>query len=145
MGCIQVSEVTHALLGGTHSFQSTGGVEVKGKVRPWPRRWSASKEPGQACCAPLHSFLGSGGSAGLWWMPSRVGLWTGLHRCQRPPPSPPLPPPSHFSHPPTPHPFPAARQGVMVTFGTSRVAFYQISILKLGNFITRVFWPTPNS
>ena len=33
-GCIQVSEATHQLLS-DYTFQPTGGVEVKGKVRGW--------------------------------------------------------------------------------------------------------------
>ena len=32
-GCIQISEATHSLLGASHTFAPTGGVEVKGVVR----------------------------------------------------------------------------------------------------------------
>jgi hypothetical protein len=45
-GCIQVSEVTHGLLKSDHSFRSTGGVEVKGKV-------GIGWEGSHAMCVPI--------------------------------------------------------------------------------------------
>eukprot|EP00798_Chlamydomonas_sp_ICE-L_P007328 gene7328-449_t len=47
MGAIQVSELTGKLLGDTHTFEPTGGVEVKGKGMMNTFIWSPDKNPSE--------------------------------------------------------------------------------------------------